>query len=381
MNFIRVFRHSIGAAVVAGALMLAPAAANARVFVSVGIAPPAIPVYVQPPCPGYGYIWTPGYWAYGPDGYYWVDGAWVLPPYEDALWTPGYWGYGDGGYFWNPGYWGLTVGYYGGINYGFGYFGTGFYGGYWRDHHFWYNGDYNRFGFRDHDRFVYHQRFGGFDGRPGGMSYARNDGRNYGGRDFNRGSGINGHNFYSGSRGPEQVSYRNGYTANGARPNYGGDRGNGAQFRSGYTGQQSHGFAGANTYRGGYSTPQTGISQPYRGGYSAQSGNAYRGGYNYSAPQSHSYAGGNYGMQARGNYSAPSSQMRSWGGGAARPNYSSGGSFGGGSRPSYSGGGSFGGGGSFHGGGAPSGGSFHGGGGGGGFHGGGGGGSHGGGHR
>ena len=23
-----------------------------------------------------GLIWTPGYWAYGDDGYYWVPGAW-----------------------------------------------------------------------------------------------------------------------------------------------------------------------------------------------------------------------------------------------------------------------------------------------------------------
>ena len=113
----------------AGTLTMAPVAAHARVFLSVGIAPPPIPYYAQPIAPGYGYIWTPGYWAYGPDGYDWVDGAWVLPPYAGALWTPGYWGWDDDAYLWNPGYWGLTVGYYGGINYGFGYFGTGFYGG------------------------------------------------------------------------------------------------------------------------------------------------------------------------------------------------------------------------------------------------------------
>ena len=365
MKLTRVFRNSIGAAVVAGALMLAPVAANAGVFVGVGIAPPAIPVYAQPPCPGYGYIWTPGYWAYGPDGYYWVDGAWVLPPYEGALWTPGYWAWGDDAYYWRPGYWGLTVGYYGGINYGFGYFGTGFYGGYWRDHHFWYNGDYNRFGFRGYDRYVYHQRYGGFDGRPGGLAYARYDGR--GGHDFNRGSGINGHYYNSAGRGPEQVGFRNGYTANGSRPNWGGNRGNG-----GYNAQQGRGFGGfqgANTYRGGSTTPQAGMSQSYRGGYAAQGSNAYRGG-------SNAYAGG---MQARGNYSAPTSQMRTWGGGAtARPNYNGGGNFGGGARPSYNGGGNFGGnrggfggGGGYHGGGAPSGGGFHGGGGGGGSHGGG----------
>src|SRR5262249_10457129 len=35
------------------------------VGVSIGIAPPVLPVYDQPLCPGPGYIWTPGYWAYG----------------------------------------------------------------------------------------------------------------------------------------------------------------------------------------------------------------------------------------------------------------------------------------------------------------------------
>jgi len=36
--------------------------------ISVGFAPPALPVYVQPPIPGEGYVWMPGYWAWGPDG-------------------------------------------------------------------------------------------------------------------------------------------------------------------------------------------------------------------------------------------------------------------------------------------------------------------------
>ena len=157
----------------AGALMLAPQAAQARVFLSVGFAPPAIPVYEQPLCPGDGYIWTPGYWQYTDDGYQWVDGAWVVAPYTGALWTPGYWGYGTGGYFWNAGYWGPTIGYYGGINYGFGYFGTGFYGGYWNGGHFFYNREYNHFGGGFHNDHVYSQRFGNFDGRPGGASFAR----------------------------------------------------------------------------------------------------------------------------------------------------------------------------------------------------------------
>jgi hypothetical protein len=47
------------------------------------------------------------------------------------LWTPGYWGFGGGKYAWHEGYWGPQVGFYGGINYGNGYFGSGFNGGRW----------------------------------------------------------------------------------------------------------------------------------------------------------------------------------------------------------------------------------------------------------
>src|SRR5882724_8258384 len=106
-----------------------PASSFGAVFVSVTIAPPLLPVYVQPACPGEGYIWVPGYWAYGPDGYYWVPGTWVLAPYVGALWTPGYWGSSNSLYVWNPGYWG----------YGVGYTGYGYHGGYWRNGGYYYN--------------------------------------------------------------------------------------------------------------------------------------------------------------------------------------------------------------------------------------------------
>jgi len=115
------------------ALMIAvPSYAQISVGVSIRLGPPVLPVYAQPVCPAPGYIWMPGYWAYGPDGYYWVPGAWVEPPAVGLLWTPGYWGWSEGFYFWHAGYWGPHVGFYGGINYGFGYTGVGFYGGYWR---------------------------------------------------------------------------------------------------------------------------------------------------------------------------------------------------------------------------------------------------------
>jgi hypothetical protein len=94
---------------------------------------------VQPIAPGPDYIWMPGYWAWNGFTYYWVPGTWVLAPYVGALWTPGWWGWSGAAYVWHPGYWGPRVGYYGGINYGFGYFGVGYAGGYWSGGRFFYN--------------------------------------------------------------------------------------------------------------------------------------------------------------------------------------------------------------------------------------------------
>jgi len=124
----------------AGVLLLSCAVlAQVSIGVSVRIGPPALPVYEQPPCPTEGYLWTPGYWAYAPAGYYWVPGVWVAPPRAGLLWTPGYWGWGGGVYAWHAGYWGPHVGFYGGVNYGFGYGGVGFVGGEWRGGRFAYN--------------------------------------------------------------------------------------------------------------------------------------------------------------------------------------------------------------------------------------------------
>ena len=127
---------------------LTPSPASAQIGIGVGIrvGPPALPVYEQPPLPGLGYLWAPGYWAYGDAGYYWVPGTWALPPQPGFLWTPGYWGWNAGLFGWNGGYWGLHVGFYGGINYGFGYGGVGFFGGYWNNGAFFYNRAYNNFG-------------------------------------------------------------------------------------------------------------------------------------------------------------------------------------------------------------------------------------------
>ena len=137
MNSVRNLKFA--SLVLALSVLAAPAVSYGGVFVSVSIAPPVLPVYVQPVCPGPDYMWTPGYWAYGPNGYFWVPGTWVIAPAPGLLWTPGYWGFGGGVYAWHAGYWGPHVGFYGGVNYGFGYAGVGFVGGGWVGGHFRYN--------------------------------------------------------------------------------------------------------------------------------------------------------------------------------------------------------------------------------------------------
>ena len=120
-------------------ILCSPQLSSAQVAVTITTPPPALPIYEQPPLPAPGYIWTPGYWAYGPDGYFWVPGTWVEPPAVGLLWTPGYWGWNNGVFAWTPGFWAPQVGYYGGIDYGFGYPGRGYAGGYWRGRDFYYN--------------------------------------------------------------------------------------------------------------------------------------------------------------------------------------------------------------------------------------------------
>ena len=133
--------RSLAVPLVATSLMALPATSFAEIYLSVNIAPPPLPLYDQPPIPGDGYFWTPGYWAYGDDGYFWVPGTWVMVPYEGALWTPGYWGWDDNDddYTFQSGYWGDHIGFYGGVDYGYGYGGEGYEGGYWNNGAFFYN--------------------------------------------------------------------------------------------------------------------------------------------------------------------------------------------------------------------------------------------------
>ncbi len=140
-------RNLLAAALIIVPMLTLPVAqAQIAVAFSVHIAPPALPVYEQPALPAPGYLWTPGYWSYSDAGYFWVPGVWVQPPSAGLLWTPGYWGYEGGVYGWHGGYWGPHIGFYGGVNYGFGYGGVGFAGGEWRGGAFAYNSAVANFG-------------------------------------------------------------------------------------------------------------------------------------------------------------------------------------------------------------------------------------------
>jgi hypothetical protein len=62
-----------------------------------------------------------------------------MAPWVGALWTPPWWGYQNNVYIWHAGYWAPHIGFYGGIDYGFGYPGRGYYGAYWNQGRVFYN--------------------------------------------------------------------------------------------------------------------------------------------------------------------------------------------------------------------------------------------------
>jgi hypothetical protein len=140
----RMIRSSVLALMLSAApaaIFVVPANAQVSVDIRVDVAPPPLPYYEQPVIPADGYLWVPGYWAWDPVAvdYYWVPGTWVEPPQRDLLWTPSYWGWNEGRYAFYPGYWGHEVGFYGGVDYGYGYNGDGYYGGRWNNGAFFYN--------------------------------------------------------------------------------------------------------------------------------------------------------------------------------------------------------------------------------------------------
>ncbi len=64
----RTLRPILVLVVLGSALPSAPAHAALALGVSITLAPPPLPVYEQPPVPGPGYLWSPGYWAWSDGG-------------------------------------------------------------------------------------------------------------------------------------------------------------------------------------------------------------------------------------------------------------------------------------------------------------------------
>lgn len=162
----------------AGLTLLAARPAHAQITVSVRVGPPPLPFYAQPMLVGEGYLWLPGYWAWSAEDfdYFWVPGTWALAPQPGFLWTPGWWGFENSAYFWHGGYWAEQVGYYGGIDYGYGYSGYGYQGGRWDRGHFHYNssvnnirGDTTRYVYRSTSFSNHNSNRASFNGGPGGV--------------------------------------------------------------------------------------------------------------------------------------------------------------------------------------------------------------------
>ena len=283
-------------------LCVIPTSSFAGVFISVGFAPPVLPVYEQPICPEPGLMWTPGYWAYGGDGYYWVPGAWVPAPYVGALWTPPYWGWSNGLFVFHEGYWGPHVGYYGGVNYGFGYGGIGFAGGMWRGGVFAYNtavmhvgvgGGWGGRVYEDRvavDRgFVARDSHVAYSGGPGGINHPPTEREN-----------AYSHEQHMGAT-PRQTEHQNAamHNTNSYASHNGGHPSNPAMDRAG------GGNRGGNTERAGNTHPSNntpggghgnapGVGNPHPGGNTAggRHGNAPGGGSHSNTGNGSTHSGG-----------------------------------------------------------------------------------------
>ena len=79
MQLPRSLRKFLGNLILITFLSALPCASFSQVAagVSITVAPPELPVYEQPFCPGPNYMWTPGYWAW--DAVRWLLlGPWNL---------------------------------------------------------------------------------------------------------------------------------------------------------------------------------------------------------------------------------------------------------------------------------------------------------------
>ena len=55
--------------------------------------------------PGFGFVWTDGYWDWRGNNWYWVDGRWMRPPHGRTVWVAPQWRRDGHGYRMRRGYW------------------------------------------------------------------------------------------------------------------------------------------------------------------------------------------------------------------------------------------------------------------------------------
>jgi len=55
--------------------------------------------------PGFGFVWTDGYWDWRGNNWYWVDGRWMRPPHHRSVWVAPQWRRDGHGYRLRRGYW------------------------------------------------------------------------------------------------------------------------------------------------------------------------------------------------------------------------------------------------------------------------------------
>jgi hypothetical protein len=308
----------VSGAILALAIAVLPVATQAGVIVSITVAPPVLPVYVQPVCPEVGYLWTPGYWAYGDAGYYWVPGVWMAPPQVGYLWTPGYWGWNSGVYAWNAGYWGPHIGFYGGVNYGFGYGGVGFVGGRWEGGRFAYNSAVMNVGagFHSyHETVVVNNVHTSFNGGAGGLNARPTAGERSAMGEHHMGptAAQNSHHEMAGRDRNNFASVNHGRPANAAMSRH-SSGGAGASHNAGGA---SHNTAGASHNTGGasHNTGGAGASHNAGGGASKSGG----------AGPSHNTGGGASHSNASASKAPSGGASHGGGGGASHPSGGGGG--------------------------------------------------------
>jgi hypothetical protein len=85
------------------ALTLGVSAAQARLDLSIDIAPPAVREEVVPE-PRHGFVWAPGYWGWHHGHHEWVAGHWIRER-RGYHWVSDRWDPVEGHYRYVPGHW------------------------------------------------------------------------------------------------------------------------------------------------------------------------------------------------------------------------------------------------------------------------------------